>query len=184
MLNDTPARAVRVLKWELHPTLCDRMDYTVHGILQARILERAAIPFSSASSLPRDWTQVSCISRQILYQLSHKGSPQGYHKRSKSGWWPNSWQSLYLPQKKKKKKNKLTLTPNFKALSLSLYQALCHLLKWPHTLFVECAALSINSLLTHHSCSLQILSWWSKKLKFTGNKSNDKERKFYVYIDR
>ena len=27
-------------------TLCDPMDYTVHGILQARMLEWAAVPFS------------------------------------------------------------------------------------------------------------------------------------------
>ena len=40
------------------PTLCDPMDYTVHGILQARILEWIAIPFSRGSSQPRDWTQV------------------------------------------------------------------------------------------------------------------------------
>ena len=30
-------------------TLCDPMDNTVHGILQARILERVAIPFSRGS---------------------------------------------------------------------------------------------------------------------------------------
>ena len=45
-------------------TLCDPMDYmdyTVHGILQARILEWVAIPFSRGSSQPRDQTQVSCI---------------------------------------------------------------------------------------------------------------------------
>ena len=41
------------------PTLCDPMDYTVHGILQARILEWVAFPFSRGSSQPRDWTQVS-----------------------------------------------------------------------------------------------------------------------------
>ena len=35
-------------------TLCDLMDYTVHGILQARILERVAIPFSRGSSQLRD----------------------------------------------------------------------------------------------------------------------------------
>ena len=35
--------------------------YTVHGILQARILEWVAFPFSRGSSLPRDWTQVSLI---------------------------------------------------------------------------------------------------------------------------
>ena len=47
-------------------TLCDPMDSNlpgsaVHGILQARILERAAISFSRGSSQPRDRTQVSCI---------------------------------------------------------------------------------------------------------------------------
>ena len=35
------------------PTLCDPMDYTVHGILQARILEWVAVPFSRGSSQPR-----------------------------------------------------------------------------------------------------------------------------------
>ena len=32
------------------PTLCDPMDYPVHGILQARVLEWVAYPFSSRSS--------------------------------------------------------------------------------------------------------------------------------------
>ena len=43
------------------PTLCDPIDYTVHGILQARILEWAAVPFSRETSQPRDRTQVSCL---------------------------------------------------------------------------------------------------------------------------
>ena len=43
------------------PTLCDLMDYTVHGILQTRILEWVAFPFSRGSSQPRDRTQVSLI---------------------------------------------------------------------------------------------------------------------------
>ena len=38
------------------PTLCDPMDCTVHGILQARILGWVAFPFSRGSSQPRDWT--------------------------------------------------------------------------------------------------------------------------------
>ena len=42
-------------------TRCDPMDYTVHGILQARILEWVAFPFSRGSSQPRDQTQVSRI---------------------------------------------------------------------------------------------------------------------------
>ena len=46
---------------QLCPTLCDPVDYTVHGILQARILEWIAFPFSRGSSQPRDWSQVSHI---------------------------------------------------------------------------------------------------------------------------
>ena len=36
------------------PTICDPIDYTAQGILQARILECIAFPFSRASSQPRD----------------------------------------------------------------------------------------------------------------------------------
>ena len=43
------------------PTLCDPMDYTAQRILQTRILEWVAIPFSRGSSQPRDWTQFSRI---------------------------------------------------------------------------------------------------------------------------
>ena len=44
---------------QLCPTPCDPIEYTVHGILQARILEWVAFPFSRGSSQPRDQTQVS-----------------------------------------------------------------------------------------------------------------------------
>ena len=48
------------------PTLCDPVDCSppdssIHGILQARILEWVAIFFSRESSQPRDRTQVSHI---------------------------------------------------------------------------------------------------------------------------
>ena len=43
------------------PTVCDPMDYTVHGILRDRIPEWVAFPFSRGSSQPRDQTQVSHI---------------------------------------------------------------------------------------------------------------------------
>ena len=52
------------LQWtSLSPclTLWDPMDYTVLGLLQARILEWTAFPFSRGSSQPRDRTQVSWI---------------------------------------------------------------------------------------------------------------------------
>ena len=42
-------------------TLCDPMNHTVHGVLQARIPEWVALPSSRGSSPPRDRTQVSHI---------------------------------------------------------------------------------------------------------------------------
>ena len=53
-------------------TSCDPMDCSppgsfVHGISQARMLERVAISFSRVSSRPRDGTCISCLSRRILY---------------------------------------------------------------------------------------------------------------------
>ena len=51
---------VKVKVTQSCPTLCKPMDYTVHIILQARILEWATISFSRGSSWPRDWTRVSC----------------------------------------------------------------------------------------------------------------------------
>ena len=47
-------------------TLCDPMNYTVHGILQARILQWVAIHFSRGPSQPRDRTQVSHIAGGFL----------------------------------------------------------------------------------------------------------------------
>ena len=58
------------------PTLCDPTVCTIHGILQARVLEWVAFPFSGGSSKPRDQTQVSLIAGKFFYQLSHKGSPR------------------------------------------------------------------------------------------------------------
>ena len=48
------------------PTLCDPMDYTVPGILQAGILEWVAFPFSRGSSQPRDRIQVSRIAGRFF----------------------------------------------------------------------------------------------------------------------
>ena len=57
---------VKVLITHSYLTLCSPVDYSspgssVHGILQARILEWVPIPFSSESSQPRDRTRVSCV---------------------------------------------------------------------------------------------------------------------------
>ena len=57
---------VKVKVAQLCPTLCDPMDCIVHGILQARILEWVAFPFSKGFSQPRDQTQVSCIAGRLF----------------------------------------------------------------------------------------------------------------------
>ena len=46
--------SLKVKVTQLCPTFCNPMDYTVYGILQARILEWVAIPFSRGSFLLRD----------------------------------------------------------------------------------------------------------------------------------
>ena len=54
------------------PWTIQSMDYTVHGILQARILEWVAFPFSRGSSQPREQTQVSCFAGRFF---------ANYHRR-------------------------------------------------------------------------------------------------------
>ena len=56
-------------------TLCNPMDYTVLGILQARILEWVAFPFSRRIFPTQGSNPGLPHCRQILYQLSCKGSP-------------------------------------------------------------------------------------------------------------
>ena len=48
------------------PMDCSPPGSSVHGILQARILEWVAISFSRGSSQPRDWTQVSRIASRCF----------------------------------------------------------------------------------------------------------------------
>ena len=72
---------LKVLVAQPCPTLCDPMDCSppgssVHIILQARILEQGAMPFSREPPWPRDQTCVSCgscIGRQVLYRWNHQG---------------------------------------------------------------------------------------------------------------
>ena len=65
---------VKVLMVQSCQTLCNPMNCSpsgssIHGILQARVLERVASPFSRGSSRPRDQTQV-CFKALALFQLS------------------------------------------------------------------------------------------------------------------
>ena len=62
---------------QLCPTLCDPLDYTVHGILQARILGWMDSRSLLQGIFPTQGSNPGLpYCRQILYQLSHKGSPR------------------------------------------------------------------------------------------------------------
>ena len=58
-----------------NPMDCSPPGSSVHGILQAGILEWVAISFSRGSSRPRDSACISCTGRWIPHHLSHQGSP-------------------------------------------------------------------------------------------------------------
>ena len=57
-------------------TRCDPMDYIVYGILQARILEWVAFPFSRGSSQPRDQTQNSRIAGRFFTHWATREASQ------------------------------------------------------------------------------------------------------------
>ena len=57
---------VKVKVAQLCPTFCNPMAYTFHGILQARILEWVAFPFTRRSTQLRDRTRVSCIAGRFF----------------------------------------------------------------------------------------------------------------------
>ena len=72
---EMPSLKVKVA--QLCPTLWDPMDYTVHGLLQARIMECVAFSFSRGIFPTQGSNPGPLHCRWILYQLSHshKGSP-------------------------------------------------------------------------------------------------------------
>ena len=73
--NVSYERSVFKCTWEF----CNPMSLpgsSLHGILQARILEWVAMLFSRGSSLPKDWIP-HC--RKIFYHLNHRGSPIFYY---------------------------------------------------------------------------------------------------------
>ena len=90
---------------QLHLTLCDPVDcsppgFSVHGILQARILEWVATSFFRGSSQPRDWTQVSHIVGRCFSLWATRGAMLLYSRNQ-----PTLW-SNYYPLKKKKQEQK------------------------------------------------------------------------------
>ena len=92
----------KVLVTQSCPTLCDPMDYispgsSVHGILQARILECVAMPFCRGSSPPRDWFLVSGIAGRFFTIWAIRDAPKASESVSCSTLWKSqSYTSKYV----------------------------------------------------------------------------------------
>ena len=74
------------LVFQSSPALCDPMECSlpcssVHGILQARILEWVAMCFSRGYSWPRDQTCVSSFGREILYHWATREALNTFRQR-------------------------------------------------------------------------------------------------------
>ena len=63
---------------------CSLPDSSVYGILQARILEWVAIPFSRGSSQPRDRTQVSALQAESLLPSEPQEKPSAYFRETQN----------------------------------------------------------------------------------------------------
>ena len=82
---------VKMLMTQLCPTLCDPMDCSppgcsVHGILQARILEWVAMPSLRGPSWPRNWTWVSCFTGRFftIWTTRNPSEPLSQAKTNRS----------------------------------------------------------------------------------------------------
>ena len=78
-LYKTVSSSIQTMKVKViqsSPTLCNPVDYTVQGILQARILEWVAFPFSRGSPQLRNQTQVSCIAGRYFTSRATREAQQ------------------------------------------------------------------------------------------------------------
>ena len=121
---------VKVKVVQSYPTLCNPMNCTVHGILQARMLEWVAILFTRGSSQPKDITQVP----HTVWADSLPAKPQGKPKNT----WVGSLSLLQLifPNQES---NKGLLQCRWILYQLSYEGSLC-------MIFLYCE----NQLLHHH----------------------------------
>ena len=141
------------------------MGSSVHGIIQARIPEWVAIIFSKGSSLPRDWTWVSCISgigRRVLYILQFSSVQLLSRVRLFATLWIAARQaSLSIPNSQ----SLLKLMP-IKLVMPSSHLILCHPLLVLLSLFPSIRVFSSES-------TLRIRWWKYSSFSFSISPSNE-----------
>ena len=123
---------------------CDPKDFTVHGILQARILEWVAFPFSRGSSQPRYRTQVSCTAGGFFSPAEPQGKPKNTGVSSLS-----LLQQIFLAQILYQLNYQRSL---LKLMSIELVMPsnqliLCHPLLFPPSIFPSIRIFSNESVL-------------------------------------
>ena len=111
MVSFAECSKVNVLAAQLCLTLCNPMDFcspagsSVHGILQARILQWVAISFSRGSSWSRDQTLVSLIAGKFftIWPISEASQKnlRGYIKQWREYWPPGSLGQWFLKDRNK-----------------------------------------------------------------------------------
>ena len=140
------------------PMDCSLPGSSVHGILQARIVERTVMPFSRGSSRPRDWTQVFHIAGRFFTVWATR-------EALSLGIFPSCWKNLQcLPilhsWKVKSHTDPMWSVPKSLSSSFSLCSTLvfCVSATLKHFYFLQCAVLSF----VFRSLSLHFL--WLKTL--------------------
>ena len=123
---------------------CDPKDFTVHGILQDRILEWVAFPFSRGSSQPRYRTQVSCTAGGFFSPAEPQGKPKNTGVSSLS-----LLQQIFLAQILYQLNYQRSL---LKLMSIELVMPsnqliLCHPLLFPPSIFPSIRIFSNESVL-------------------------------------
>ena len=94
-----------------YPLDCSPIGSSVHGILQARILEWVAISSFRGSSQPKDWTRISCTAGRFFTSEPQRQSLSGYNRCSRI--LPDK---LYLEKQCLDRGGHLLLTVHFWAL--------------------------------------------------------------------
>ena len=96
LLLEVTSHSVKVTQSCL--TLCDPINYTVHGILWARILEWVAIPFSRGTSQPRNRTGLLCIAGGFFTSWAITEAPSNQWEAWKRIWLAfasGSWEAAF-----------------------------------------------------------------------------------------
>ena len=76
LTSGPPKKKVKVKVTQSRPTLCDPMDYTAHGTLQARNTGVGSLSLLQAIFPTQELNPGLPHCRLIIYQLSHKGGPR------------------------------------------------------------------------------------------------------------